>query len=173
MGKLIWNLLSSKTSIWADWVHGNLLKGKSFWSARVPSNSSWNWRKLLEIKEVYRGHFLHIIGNGTSTSLWFDYWLPDGKRPCHLYPMRTLSSIHLPWNARVSDIILDGRWSFPSNTSDTQELWDSINFHLNGDSEDSFMWTGSASGQFTIKSAWELLRPSHPEINGNNFLWHK
>ncbi|KAJ6940685.1 hypothetical protein NC651_006728 [Populus alba x Populus x berolinensis] len=43
-----------------------------------------------------------------DTSLWLDYWLPDGRRICDLLPFRVISSTGLPWNAKVADIISAG-----------------------------------------------------------------
>ena len=38
--KLLWRLLTIKTSVWTTWVHFNLLQGMSFWQINPPSNPS-------------------------------------------------------------------------------------------------------------------------------------
>ncbi|KAJ7009371.1 hypothetical protein NC653_000135 [Populus alba x Populus x berolinensis] len=76
--KLVWRLISKHSSVWVTWIL-----------------QSRNWCK---------GLFTSCIGNGRDTSLWLDYWLPDGRRICDLLPFRVISSTGLPWNAKVADI---------------------------------------------------------------------
>jgi hypothetical protein len=45
------------------------------------------------------------IGNEEATSLWYDYWLLEGRRICDFLPYRIFSSTGLPWNAKVVNII--------------------------------------------------------------------
>ncbi|XP_061959709.1 uncharacterized protein LOC133680749 [Populus nigra] len=66
----------------------------------MPSNPSWSWRKILQSRDWCKGWFINRIGNGNSTSLWFDYWLPGGLRLIDNYPLRTLTATGLNWNAR-------------------------------------------------------------------------
>ncbi|KAJ7009360.1 hypothetical protein NC653_000125 [Populus alba x Populus x berolinensis] len=91
------------------------------------------WNKAALLKHVWR-----LLLEGTSlwviwvhsvllkrrcfwdTFLWLDYWLPDNKRFCDLFPFRVLSSTGLPWDVKVSDIISDGRWAFPPGHPDLQ-----------------------------------------------------
>jgi len=78
--KHIWRLLTNGESIWTSWVKKHLLRDISFWHINIPSNPSWSWRKILQSHDYCRGWFITSIGNGLSTSLWYDYWLPDGTR---------------------------------------------------------------------------------------------
>lgn len=171
--KHVWRLLSEGTSLWVIWVHSVLLKGRCFWYTNVPSTSSWSWRKILQSRSWCKGLFTPCIGNGRDTFLWLDYWLPDNKRFCDLFPFRVLSSTGLPWDAKVSDIILDGRWAFPPGHSDLQPVWNSIlsqpRLHLC----DYYTWPGHSSGNFSIDSAWELLRDSRPLDSLYHLIWFK
>ena len=108
---------------------------------------------------------------GTVTSLWYDYWLPDGKRFIDSHTIRTLTSTGLPWTARVSDIIIEGQWNFPWDVSILHATWNSILFQPNIHTEDHCVWTGHTSGTFTIASAWELLREKRPINNLHHLLW--
>nr|TKS17238.1 hypothetical protein D5086_0000020690 [Populus alba] len=98
--KHIWHLFTDKESMWSTWIQANLLRGKSFWQVTMPSNPSWSWRKILQSRDWCRGWFINRIGNGNSTSLWFDYWLPGGLRLIDNYSLRTLTATGLMWNAR-------------------------------------------------------------------------
>jgi hypothetical protein len=115
--------------------------------------------------------FTSCIGNGKSTSLWLDYWLPDARRFCDILPFRVLNSTGLPWNAKVSDIISEGRWSFPTGHLDLQTIWNSIHFQPRTHLEDHCKWQGHPSGKFTIDSAWDFLRDSRPTDTMYHLIW--
>lgn len=45
--KIIWRLLSVKSSLWGKWVHMNLIKKKSFWEiSGNTQQGSWMWRDI-------------------------------------------------------------------------------------------------------------------------------
>jgi hypothetical protein len=72
----------------------------------------------------------------------------------------------------VSSIIQDGCWNFP-NISELQATWNSITFNPLIAREDLCFWTGHHSREFTIKSAWELIREKRPANNLHHLLWFK
>ena len=47
--KLIWAIEEKKDNLWVRWVHHIYLKGDNIWEHKAPSNSSFTWRKLMEI----------------------------------------------------------------------------------------------------------------------------
>lgn len=58
------------------------------------------------------GIFVNCIGDTWDTTLWLDYWLPQGCL-CDLFSFKVLSVTSLPWDAKVSNIIYSGiRFSF-------------------------------------------------------------
>ncbi|KAJ6925336.1 hypothetical protein NC651_009874 [Populus alba x Populus x berolinensis] len=168
--KHIWHLLTDKESIWATWIHANLLRGRSLWHIPMPSNPSWSYRKIIQSREWCRGWFTTAIGNGSSTSLWFDYWLLEGKRLIDEYSMRTLTATGLSWTAQVSDIIKEGQWDFPQALN---ARLNSIPFQPKPWFADHCLWKGHSSGNFSINSAWESLRDRRPENTIHKVLWFK
>ena len=52
--KHIWNLFYRKDSLWVAWVQRLYLRQGSVWSAKFPSNCSWSWRKLLQLRDRVR-----------------------------------------------------------------------------------------------------------------------
>jgi hypothetical protein len=170
--KHIWCLLTNGESIWISWVKKHLLRDRSIWHINIPSNPSWSWRKILQSHDYCRGWFITSIGNGSSTSLWYDYWLPDGARFIDLHTIRTLTSTGLPWTSKVSDIIIEGHWNFPWDISILHATWNSIIFHPKIHTEDQCVWKGHSSGIFTIALAWELLRERRPITNMHHLLWY-
>lgn len=78
MMKHIWILFTNKESLWCRWIHSNFLKRNNFWKASPPKICSWAWKKILQLRSDSRLSFIWKIGNGRSTSLWFDHWHPKG-----------------------------------------------------------------------------------------------
>ncbi|KAJ7009375.1 hypothetical protein NC653_000139 [Populus alba x Populus x berolinensis] len=169
--KLVWRILTESSSIWVAWTHSILLRGRCFWFCNIPSSSTWSWRKLLLSRTWSKGYFAPFIGNGRQTSLWLDYWLPNGRRFCDFLPFKLLSSTNLPWNAKVADIISEGRWAFPEGHADLLPLWNSINFLPQDHLPDHYIWRGHPSGQFNINTAWELIRESRPSNTFYHLIW--
>ena len=70
----IWKLLNHKESLWVKWIHSYKLKHRSFWDVCIPSNVSWGWRKILQIRSLVRPYIWYKLGNGKQVSVWFDKW---------------------------------------------------------------------------------------------------
>jgi hypothetical protein len=166
--KLVWRILMESSSVWVSWIHSTLLRGRCFWFYTVLSSSTWSWRKLLLSRTWSKGYFVPFIGNGRHTFLWLDYWLPSGRRLCDLLPFRLLSSTHLPWNAKVAEIISEGIWAFLEGHVDLLPFWNLITFLPQVHLPDHYIWKGHRSGKFSIYSAWELIRDSRPT---NTLIW--
>ncbi|KAJ6901054.1 hypothetical protein NC652_026984 [Populus alba x Populus x berolinensis] len=149
-----------------------LLRNRSFWHINT-SNPSWSWRKILQSRDWCRGWFTTRIGNGSLTSLWYDYWLPHGKRLIDDFSLRNLTATGLPWTTKVSDIITNGQWQFPPSSSELQAIWDSIRFLPCSSSPDICTWKGHPSGEFSIASAWELIRDIRPVTSIHHLLWFR
>lgn len=115
--------------------------------------------------------FISRIGNGAGTSLWYDFWLPNGGRIYNTQPARALGTTRLAWNATVADIIQNGEWLFPSGNQRLQEIWDSINFCLKVHETDHIDWKGHPSGRFTIDSAWDVIRKRKTTDPLHRVIW--
>jgi len=75
--KRIWNLCNDLDgSIWSTWIRSNLLRGRNFWTIKTPENCSWAWGKILKLRSLAWSKMKYIIGDGMTTSLWFDNWHP-------------------------------------------------------------------------------------------------
>ena len=87
-----------------------------------PSTCSWTWRKVLQLRPVYRPLIKTLIGDGRHTSLWFDNWLPFG--PIHQrMGDRVIYDAGLPRQAMVASIILEHSWRWPlANSTELLEL---------------------------------------------------
>ena len=109
-----------------QWVKSYLLKGKSFWEVKVPSNSSWVWRKILNLRTIVLPHIKVIVGNGQNTSLWYDNWSTLGPLATR-YGSRIIYDSRLTKDTTVSSIIRGSTWAFPiTQTFELNEVRESL-----------------------------------------------
>nr|TKR98077.1 hypothetical protein D5086_0000206780 [Populus alba] len=108
--------------------------------------------------------------DGISTSLWYDYWLSEGKRLIDILLLRILTSTGLSWTTKVSDIICRGQWHFPVGQPTLQVIWHSINFQPCQSLADCCIWKGHTTGKFFIASAWELIHDTRPTNSMHHLL---
>ena len=170
--KHICNLFYRKDSLWMAWVRRLYLRQGSLWCAKVPSNCSWNWRKILQLRDRIRPYIKHKVGNGTGTFLCHDFWNPVGPLlPYHGERVIYDSAIHS--NAHVVEVISDGRWNWPiANSADLIAIKNScVHYHLDVSTEDITSWTLDPYGEFTVSSAWNHFRPKMPVVNWHHTIW--
>ncbi|KAM2851898.1 hypothetical protein PS2_027955 [Malus domestica] len=98
-----WNLLTDEDNIWYVWARIYLLRNMNFWQMKIPQNCSWNWRKLLRLRDYVRLFFFHKIGDGRETSLWYDNWHPLGSLVIN-WGSHIIAESGLPKTALVSNI---------------------------------------------------------------------
>ena len=174
MGTHLWKLCQPlPSSNWAAWARANLLRGRSLWDVQIPSNNSWTWRKVLQLRPLYRPLFKYIMGDGLNISLWFDNWLPSGPIHSHMGD-RVIYDAGLARNANVAVIIHEHHWQWPvANSSDLlalKEETQALSFHPSG-LQDSIFWLPSSSGLFSTSSAWEQLREYKNPVPWRHIVW--
>ncbi|GKA33637.1 hypothetical protein Tco_0720066 [Tanacetum coccineum] len=75
-------------------------------------NMSWGWRKILQLRPLIRDYIWYRIGDGASTSLWFDKW-------CDLSPLSNIITCRdwfragLNSSSKIQDVICNGAWAWP------------------------------------------------------------
>lgn len=96
-------------SLWPRWVNGTALKHKKNWIMDVPTNCSWIWRRVLQLRTLAHQFLTFKIGNGHSFSVWFDPWwnsscLASSK---HDHIISQAASRH---DSMIHDLIAFGEW---------------------------------------------------------------
>lgn len=95
-----------------------ILKGSSKCEAKAKPSDSWIWRKLLMVRDLFAHCITKCIGNGTSTSFWYDPWYPWGILSSS-HP-ELIRKINLHVNAKVSAVLSGSCWNITYNRG-----WDS------------------------------------------------
>ncbi|GKV34604.1 hypothetical protein SLEP1_g42967 [Rubroshorea leprosula] len=171
--RFIWMLFTKAGSIWVAWVHAYFLKGKSFWSVKIPNDASWGWRKLLKLRPQAKKLMLHSLGDGEDTFLWLDHWHPSGPL-IDVYGDSVMKSSGLPYNAKVSTVVQGNYWNWPLARSQQlvqiqMALFDKL--YPKEGVKDSIIWLPSRSGTFNTGSTWHWLRERQDKVPWHRLVW--
>ncbi|GJT91068.1 putative reverse transcriptase domain, reverse transcriptase zinc-binding domain protein [Tanacetum coccineum] len=141
----IWSILSNRQSLWVKWINSYRLKDRNFWDIPVKSNSSYGWRKILQMQNVVRRFFFHVVGKGNRKSAWFDKWLDEGpfdaiisRRDIHRGGFNTDSVVH--------DLLRDNAWAWPAE------------------------WLGNTQS-FIVANVWNSIRPRSNKVDWFDVVW--
>ncbi|GJS14114.1 putative RNA-directed DNA polymerase, eukaryota, reverse transcriptase zinc-binding domain protein [Tanacetum coccineum] len=169
----IWNIVSSKESLWVRWVHTYKLRGHTFWDICLKADMSWGWRKLLQLRYLVRPFFWMQIGNGHKASLWHDMWSYQCPLSSYLSP-RDITREGRTLQDCVADLIENGAWRWPAPwlvKAPNLALIAAPNIDISR--HDSMRWcdlNGNLS-DFSVKYAWEVLRPRGQQVMWYHITW--
>ncbi|KAF8088677.1 hypothetical protein N665_0532s0040 [Sinapis alba] len=176
--KFIWTLLSTSPSLWADWHWNCHLHNKSFWTVKATSIDSWIWSKLLNLRPLALNFCKFIVGNGTSTSFWFDVWTPFGKLINYLGPNGP-RALTIRKNAMVAHATSGSRWALPHPRSqrelDLHVHLTTLSLPLTFDIDDTCIWKtcDGSSCVFNAALTWEAIRPRQARKEWVDIVWFK
>ncbi|XP_062089424.1 uncharacterized protein LOC133795956 [Humulus lupulus] len=57
IGQYAWAVAKNKESLWVKWVHSVYLKDLSWWDYEASVNTSWQWRKIVAVKNKLKSVF--------------------------------------------------------------------------------------------------------------------
>ncbi|GJY46647.1 hypothetical protein Tco_0435710 [Tanacetum coccineum] len=168
----IWNVVSNKEYLWVRWIHMYKLRGRTFWDISPKNDMSWGWRKLLQLREIVKPFFWVRIGNGLKTSLWYDRWCLQGSL-IRFFTPREIAREGYRLHSCVADLISNGMWNSPPAWLVKAPTLQSIIVPDLYDQEDSMCWrdTNGLMSSFSVKCAWEALRPRGYEVSWSSIVW--
>ena len=127
----------------------------SIFKCKVPDNASWIWKGLMGARNLVEKGVRRRIGNGKSTQIWEDSWIPDNQqgKVTSCKPQGCIIQ-------KVEDLINQGRWNrqliFRYFSSKEAERILSIPISL-AEREDSNFWIYGSDGNYSVNSAYRLL----------------
>ena len=74
MYKHIWAIENSKESLWLMWINHIYLKNEDIWGHIAPQNSSWQWRKLVELNNEVQREYKELIGQIYTISKGYQFF---------------------------------------------------------------------------------------------------
>ncbi|GJU60852.1 putative RNA-directed DNA polymerase, eukaryota, reverse transcriptase zinc-binding domain protein [Tanacetum coccineum] len=165
----IWNILSNKASLWVRWIHMYKLRGRTLWDIQPKSDMSWGWRKILQLRDTVKPFLWVRIGNGMSTSLWYDMWCSQSLISRFLSP-KDITREGFTIQSKVADLVTNGTWNWPFSWLAKAPNLALIVAPILVNSHDFIQWRdiNGNMADFSVKLAWEALRPRGAEV-----LWYK
>jgi hypothetical protein len=155
LGKQGWRLITRPDSLCARMLKGKYFHDGNFLTARKKRGSSHIWQAILKGREVLQTGLIKRIGNGMSTNIWSDKWIPNtpGLRPICRKPearaekvCELISSDGLSWNSHA---LRENLLPVDENAV--------LKIPLGKLQEDIWAWNAEKHGMYTVKSAYNLL----------------
>lgn len=104
---VVWMIFSGTESLRIAWINAHLLGGRSFCVINI--HCSWNWKKLLELRPLFRPILKFEVKNGRKIFIW--------RHPkCLHLPINNLKIVNdseLSFNAKLSKVISRLEWRWP------------------------------------------------------------
>ncbi|KAF4368734.1 hypothetical protein G4B88_000991 [Cannabis sativa] len=124
----------------------------------MKGTESMLWKAILKSRLLLKEGLCRKIGDGTTTSIWFDAWVPNGEHmPQPLLDATQGANLvsyfineNMSWN--------EGRVRLCFNDRDSQNI---LNIGLPAQTQpDAWRWLGDPRGTFSVKSAYKLVTHS-------------
>ncbi|GKA29518.1 putative ribonuclease H-like domain-containing protein [Tanacetum coccineum] len=120
---------------------------------------SWGWRKILNLHPKFRNFIWKVIGNGASTSIWYDKWTDLDPLATRISP-RDIHNAGLSFQSKVSDIIVQGSWVWPHNLSSKYSFLNDYVTLVHDEVLDRMVWR-NRQGRIENLLGLMLLSPHH------------
>ncbi|GKC01404.1 RNA-directed DNA polymerase, eukaryota, reverse transcriptase zinc-binding domain protein [Tanacetum coccineum] len=170
--KNIWKIVVQSQSLWVKWVNRMKLKGRSVWDIENDDGDSWGWRKLMELRNKIRPHVFHNIGNGKSTSIWYDRWNQCGPLS-NIINRRDIYDARLKTTDCVANMIEEERWKWPSEWLGKFPVLREIKIPILNQNQDQIVWINSKGRhvKFTIRDVWMDMRSQYDKVDWHHIIW--
>lgn len=162
IGKQGWRLMTREDSLCARVLKGRYFHDSEFMQSTRKKHASHTWRSILAGKEALLTGLFRRIGNGETTHIWNDRWIPkyfDGR------PLTVAANQGV---TMVSELIGDdGEW----NEVLLREIFIPIDadailsIPLRLQDEDRWAWKLEKHGEYSVKSAYRSLDESNQRID--------
>ena len=177
LGKQGWRLMTNPDSLCARVLKGRYYHDGNFLTSTRRKHASHTWRAILAGREVLKQGLIKRIGNGTSTHIWRDRWLPDhfGAPPFtpeEGQPVSMVSEL-LSENGQWNEEVIKQSFIPVDNVA---ILRTPARIHH----DDVWAWEPERHGFYSVRSAYKLLDMARirdnegPEAStSENTVWRK
>ncbi|XP_044342365.1 uncharacterized protein [Triticum aestivum] len=155
LGKQGWRLITKPESLCSRVMAGKYYHGTDFLNAKKKKGSSHVWQAILKGRTVLQLGLIKRIGDGLSTNIWKDRWIPriPGGKPIFKSEEVTVE--------KVSELINDDgkSWNIQKLNSNLSpmEVNEILKIPLGRLDQDLWAWGEERHGIYTVKSAYRAL----------------
>jgi hypothetical protein len=165
--KLCWSMINSKTS-WAL-----LLKDRVFKKGRPIRHHVFSsiWSSIKDKVHVILDNSAWLVGNGDNINFWTDCWCGDPLVDQLGIPLQSRQLL----SSKVSDFIVNGQWSIPTQLSNMFPTLSSIISQVHiplEETNDKFIWKHTDDGELTLKQAYDFKLPPVQELHWAKLIWN-
>ncbi|XP_074288083.1 uncharacterized protein LOC141613242 [Silene latifolia] len=143
-------------NLWEQVMRTKYYPDGEFMTAQLGANPSYTWRGLMEARGVLATGMRRRIGDGKSTRVWHDVWLPETHTGRVISPCVAGNE-----NLRVCDLLSEqGGWDVERVSSlflpfETERILNIRVSHLRP--MDIWYWNAEKDGMYSVKSAYRHL----------------
>ncbi|XP_049368399.1 uncharacterized protein LOC125833298 [Solanum verrucosum] len=161
---------TSTSSLWSAFMWNKYCK-KHHPVIAIGWGASHVWRKMIVVREEVEHNIWWQIRAGTS-SFWFDNWTRMGA----LYYIE--NGQNSEEEVEVHEFTIEGRWDEQKlntilSTEMVEYIIESTKPPSTNSQHDQPWWMANTQGDFTVKSAWKILRRKHESRADFGFIWTK
>lgn len=164
LAKQLWRLIQYPHSLLARVLKGRYYRHTNPMNVQRANNPSYGWRSLVAAKEVLQKGLRKKIGNGHTTKVWEEPWLPtqparaprsrgndrdEDIRVHHLIDEQSQS-----WNLEILNSVIAAE-DIPKITS--------LRVSRTG-RHDCYSWDFTKSGLYTVRSGYKIAHEIHAAV---------
>ncbi|KAA3456692.1 reverse transcriptase [Gossypium australe] len=156
LAKQVWRILTQPKCLLAKVLKALYYPHFDILAAKIGSYPSFTWRSICSARELIENGLLWRVGNGSGINIWNDPWLPGRENnrvsiqrilPNWTTVNQLINCETFTWNEELILNIFD---------VDTAKRILSIPI-AEGRSEDLRVWKYEGSGEYTVKSGYQVL----------------
>ncbi|XP_022024349.1 uncharacterized protein LOC110924666 [Helianthus annuus] len=121
---------------------------------------------------MIRKHIWSDVGNGATTSAWYDFWCNPGPLSDFLSP-RTITDADFKLDDSVANVYSNDSWRWPTAWRDLFPVLIPLDqMQLIPTKQDRLVWKdGTDLTEFSSSIVWHSVRYKEPEVNWCNIVW--
>ncbi|EOY14356.1 Uncharacterized protein TCM_033752 [Theobroma cacao] len=163
----LWWRFRTTDSLWTRFMRMKYCRGQLPMQTQPKLHDSQTWKRMLTSSTITEQHMRWRVGQG-NVFFWHDCWM--GEAPLISSNQEFTSSM-----VQVCDFFTNNSWNIEKlKTVLQQEVVDEIaKIPIDTMNKDEAYWTPTPNGDFSTKSAWQLIRKRKVVNPVFNFIWHK
>jgi hypothetical protein len=153
LARQVWRIIEDPNSLSARVLKAVYFPDSDVLNAAVGSNPSQVWRSLCEGRDILKQGMIKRIGDGTTTHIWNDNWLPRDFSLCPIAqdPPTMVAELFCPvtrtWNIETLQ-----KFFLPMDVDVIKQI--PLSHTLQ---RDCWAWNYEKTGIFTVRSAYRMV----------------